>query len=365
MRPARTAPQQLDPLAGVTAQVFVWGLVVLAFGLAIVLSIVHRAEYHDQPLLVLALIAISAACLVVIFASAPRRAPFTSSDAGLMHTLCMLAVFLEAAAQWGTNATVRSDWAPLAYALLVLVTGVYRPAREILFMGIIDAFIVGAITVAGQIAYGSSLAPIVYAGLTAGPMLAASVAAASFSRGLVKRLLDWRSASEEARAELAETLRAEVREQLREERIALVEAEVGPFLRGLLEAGSADAKDSERARALSDALRRELVGEVDGRWLSDLVTQLDDPDGLASLMDDTQHATVEAACAALADRHLSARLRRVGGGIRFTLAWHRSGNGRIGPELQALIRASFPGARVHPASRVIEVEFEPRDSVRA
>ncbi len=356
---SRPTPQELDPLAGVTAQLFVWALTSVAFLLAVTLSIIHRAEYDDEALLVLALAAIAGACLVILFASSPRRAPFSYRDAGLLHTLCLIAVLLEAAAQWGTNATVRSDWAPIAYALLVLVTGCYRPAREILVMGVVDAVVVGAITVAGQIAFGATLNPLVYAGLTAGLVLAATVGAATFSHVLVERLLEWREASREARAELAHTLRAEVREQLREERIALVEAEVAPFLRSILEHGGTDGTDSARARALSDALRRELVGEVDGRWLSDLVARLDDPDGLASHLDETQHATIEAACAALADRQLSARLRRTGDRIRFTLAWGRSGSGRIGPELQALIRAAFPGARVRPSSRIIELEFEP------
>ncbi|QNO37213.1 hypothetical protein H4J02_12310 [Protaetiibacter sp. SSC-01] len=361
---SRTSAQQLDPLAAVTAQMFVWGLTATAFALAVSLSVIHVAEYNDRPLLVLALLAIAAACLVVILASSPSRAPFTRADAVLLHVLCLAAVLLEAAAQWETNATVRSDWAPLAYALLVLVTGCYRPAREILVMGVVDAFIVGAITVAGQVAFGASLVPLVYAGLTAGPMLAATVGAATFARIIVIRLLEWRDASRGARAELAETLRAEVREQLREERIALVEAEVGPFLRGLLEAGSADAEDAERARALSEALRRELVAEVDGRWLSDLVWRLHDPEGLAGHMDETQHATIEAACAALADRRLSARLSRSGDRIRFTLAWDRTGKRRLGPELQALIRAAFPGALVRPNSRMLDLEFEPLGVVR-
>lgn len=360
----RPTPQRLDPLAGVTAQLFVWALTAAAFILAVTLSLIHRAEYHDGPVLVLALAAIAGACLVTIFASSPRRAPFSYTHAGWLHTLCIIAVLLEAAAQWGTNATVRSDWAPIASALLVLVTGCYRPAREILVMGVVDAVVVGAVTVAGQIAYGSELIPLVYAGLTAGLVLGASVGAATFSHVLVQRLVGWREDSREARADLADTLRDEVREQLREERIALVEAEIGPFLRGLLEQGSADAEASERARTLSEALRRELVDEVDGRWLSDLVWRLHDPDDLSSHMDETQHATIEAACAALADRRVTARLSRSGDGIRFTLAWDRVGRGRIGPELQALIRAAFPGALVRPNRRIIAVDFAPKDALR-
>jgi hypothetical protein len=256
---------------------------------------------------------------------------------------------------------VRSDWAPIAYALIVLPLGCYRPAREVFLGSAIGATVVGAVTVAGQAAWGSSLPPVVYAGLTAGPVLAAGAGAAVFAHVIVGRLRAWRDATREARGELAETVRAEVRGQLREERLALVEADAAPFLRQLLEAGRTDAGTAEQARALSDALRRALVEEVDGVWLDDLVERLDDPDGLAARMDDTQRATIEAACAALADRRLSAELARAGDRIRFTLAWDRAGRGRLGPELQALIRAAFPEAQLRPSARTIELAFAPAE----
>ncbi|MGN6274182.1 MAG: hypothetical protein ACTHMQ_13945 [Protaetiibacter sp.] len=357
----RATAQQLDPLAGVTAQLFVWGFTATAFVTSVALSVIHRAEYHDSAMLSLALAALAVACIVTVIASAPHRAPFTGADAALVHVLCLSAVLLEAGAQWGSDATVRSDWAPIAYALIVLPLGCYRPAREVFGGSVIGATVVGAVTVAGQAAWGSSLPPIVYAGLTAGPVLAAGAGAAVFAHVIVGRLRAWRDATREARSELAETVRAEVRGQLREERLALVEADTAPFLRQLLEAGRADAATAEQARALSDALRRALVEEVDGVWLGDLVERLDDPAGLATHMDDTQRATIEAACAALADRRLSAELARTGDRIRLTLSWDRAGRGRLGPELQALIRAAFPEAQLRPSSRTIELVFARAD----
>lgn len=355
-----STPQKLDPLAGVTAQMFVWGLAVASMVTAGSLSLIHRHEYRDPFLLGLALLALAAACTVTVLASAPHRSPFTGADAALIHVLCLLAVVLEAIAQWGVNATVRSEWAPIAYALLVLVTGCYRPARQVLAASLVGAAGVAAVTVAGQAAFGSTLPPIVYAGLTAGPVLAAGAGAAAFSHVLVGRLLAWRDATHALRADLADALRAEVREELREERLALVEREVGPFLRELLTAGDADADTAMRAAQLGEALRRALVEEVDGVWLSDLVTRLDDPAGLAEHMDETQRATIEAACAVLADRSVDARLRRTGDGIRFTLTWEPGGRSRLGPELRALIRVAFPGAQLRPASRMLELEFVPR-----
>ncbi len=352
--------QQLDPLAGVTAQLFVWGFTATAFILSFSMSLIHRPEYTDMPMLGLALTTLAVACIVTVVASAPLRAPFTGADAGLVHVLCLTAVLLEAGAQWGTDATVRSDWAPLAYGLIVLVTGCYRPAREVLVMSLVGTFVVGTVTVLGQIAYGATLPPVIYAGLTAGPVLAAGVGASVFAHVIVRRLSLWREATTGIRGDLAQALRAEVREQLREERIALVEAEVGPFLRELLETGATDQASSERALRLGDALRRALVEEAEGAWLSDLVSRLHDPDGLSSHMDETQHAAIEAACAALADRRLSARLARAGDRIRFTLAWDRSGRGRLGPELQAVIRAAFPGAELRPASRMLVLDFPAR-----
>ena len=134
--------------------------------------------------------------------------------------------------------------------------------------------------------------------------------------------------------------------------------EVGPFLRGVLDAGQLTAADAERARLLGDALRRALVEEADGVWLGDLVSELRDPEGLAAHMDDTQRAVVEAACASLAHRRTTATVSRDAGSARFILTWTRGGGGRLGPELQAMMRMVFPGARVHPGARRIELEFD-------
>lgn len=352
-------PQKLDPLAGVTGQMFVWGISVTSIVIAASLTSIHFAEYNDHRMLVLALVAVAGACVVTVLASAPHRAPFTRADTVLVHMLCLIAVVCEAAAQWGTDATVRSDWGPIAYALLVAVTGCYRPARWVLISSTAGAAVVAAVTIAGQLAYGSGLPPVVYAVLTAGPVLAAGVGAAAFSHVIVDRLLSWRAATQEQRAELAEALREEVRAEVRAERLALVELEVAPYLRGLLAADQTDAASAARAAELGEALRRALVEEVDGVWLSDLVDVLEDPDGFAARMDGTQRAVIEAACASLPNRRVAARLARSGDGIRLVLEWERGEGSRLRPELQALIRLTFPGARLRPSSRRIELEFTP------
>src|SRR5690606_26824886 len=155
-------PQKLDPLAGVTGQMFVWGISVTSIVIAASLTSIHFAEYNDHRMLVLALVAVAGACVVTVLASAPHRSPFTRADTVLVHMLCLIAVVCEAAAQWGTDATVRSDWGPIAYALLVAVTGCYRPARWVVISSTAGAAVVAAVTIAGQLAYGSGLPPVVY-----------------------------------------------------------------------------------------------------------------------------------------------------------------------------------------------------------
>jgi len=354
----RISPQQLDPLAGVTAQAFAWVFAFAAFATAAGLSLVHRVEYHDLPPLLGAYTALAAAGTIVILASSPRRAPFTWRAAGSIHVFCLAAVFLEAAAQWGTNTAVRSDWAPLALALLVMATGCFRPAFEILGMTAVSALCVAAVTITGAAASGSPFPPVIYAGLTAGPILAAGVGAAVFSATLVRRLLRWRDATHGVRLEAVERMRLRVRDDLRDERLTMIEGEIGPFLREVLALGEAVDETAESARRLADQLRQALVHEADGVWLDGIVAALNDDAGLAARMDETQRAAVEAVCTALADRHVRASLERAGRRIRLLLVWDRAGRGRLGPELQAMLRHVFPGARVRPAARRIELEFD-------
>ncbi len=356
---ARLSPQQLDPLGGVTAQAFAWIFTLAAVGTTVGLSIVHRDEYRDAAaLLVAAYLCLAIACATVLVGSIPWRAPFSGRSSTVVHLAGLGAVVLEAAAQWGRNESVRSDWAPLALALLVMAMASFRPAVELVSMAAVSAVVVVGVTVAGVAAAGVTLPPAVYAGLTGGPLLAAGVGSAAFSAALVRRLLRWREETREVRGAEAERIRLRVRTELHDERLALVEREVGPFLRGLLERGEAGPDDAERARELGDALRRALVDEADEVWLGGLVDELHDPDALAGLMDDTQRAVVEAACASLGDRRTTATLARTGGRIRLTLQWSGVGHGRIGPDLQAVARIVFPGARLRLAARRVELDFD-------
>lgn len=362
MLPTRISPQQLDPLAGVTAQAFAWVFAIAAFATAIGLTLVHRTEYHEIPLLVGAFAALAAAGTIVILASSPRRAPFTWQASLAVQILCLTAVALEAGAQWGTNTAVRSDWAPLSLALLVMATGCFRPAVEILGMTAVSTVFVATTTITGAYASNSTLPPVIYAGLTAGPILAAGVGAAVFSATLVTRLVRWREATHGVRLAAVERMRSRVRDDVRDERLTMIEGEIGPFLRELLARGETTSAAAESARQLDDQLRRALVHEADGVWLEGTVAELHDDDGLATRMDGTQRAAVEAVCTALADRRARATLERAGRRIRLVLVWDRAGRGRLGPELQAMLRHVFPGARVQPAARRIELEFEYEDA---
>lgn len=352
------SPQQLDPLGGVTAQAFAWTFTGAAIITTAGMSLAHRAEYLHAELLVPAYGGIALACAVMLIASSPRRAPFTWRSALVVHLAGLVAVAGESAAQWGGNASARTDWAPIALTLFVLAMASFRPARELVAMSAVSAVVVAAVTASGMDPDELLLPPIVYGGLTGGPLLAAGVGAAAFSAVVVRRLTHWRDRTRVLRRAEAERIRSAVRDQLHDERLTLVEAEVGPFLRELLERGDVTAADVRRARELGDALRRALVEEADGVWLDDVVVELRDPHGLAVHMDDTQRAVVEAACASLADRRTVATLTRAGSRARLTLRWGDEGRGRLGPEVQALLRIVFPDARVQPAARRLELEFD-------
>ncbi|OJX65536.1 MAG: hypothetical protein BGO95_10780 [Micrococcales bacterium 73-13] len=347
----RWTPQRLDPLGGVTAQAFAWAFGLGALGTAVVVSATGWAGYQ-AGWLIAALLALVAAVGVTLRSSAPRLAPFSIGSVIALHLLGLAAVVLEAIAR--TDTSSGPGWSPAALALLVMVTASFRPATEILVASAASGVVVAVIlslTAADPVA-----SRIESAAVGAVPVLSAGAGAAAFSLVLVRRLLAWRD--ETARSRRAETLRmrAEAREDLRLHRLGVVEHDIQPFLLGVLRSGGVDAVMTEEARRLAGELRVLLAEHRDEVWLSDLVRTFVDPDRLAARMDETQRAAVEALCTALADRAPQATLQRRGARATLALSWG-SGRGALGPELLAMTRHVFPGARITPAAGRIEVDF--------
>jgi hypothetical protein len=339
-------PQQLDPLGGITARL----IVIVAGTLAVVVAIVMTAAGIEQ----VSYPAFEFAALVVLVATvgyfmrftSPYRAPFTRRSLVIVFTGGLLAVVLNAAGQWGTNTMVRDDWGPTAIAIVIVCLGSYRTAREILTGSVIAAVIVGAVA---ALESGSLTTPVpigVYSVVAASPVLATGIAAAAFSRTLVRFLTDWRAGLTPAVVPPASPVVASATSHL-----GYLEREVIPFLETVAGNGGIGPDDGPRARVLSRELRVLMVLDAEQSWAAQLVDTLHDPEGLARQLDPAQRGCL---------RSIAANVRNsrvfVPGTMRLEL---ERNNGRIVGEFTVgLVAGSNPRIRLAPFVAVARSAFE-------
>ena len=301
MAPGSLTPLQLDPLGGMTARLITLSCVVIATVVAAIMSIANWAQVSYPALQVLALIVLVAASGLMVISTDPYRTPLSHGRMVTIWAMLALATLLDAASQWGSNASVRDDWGPIAFAIVILMSGSYRSAREILRMTLGACMVlltVAAVQVSSRYSMQPALylvSPIIYAT----PVFATGVAAAAFSRTLVIHLLAWRSSAVSAQRDVIDDLRSGLVPSVRNERLAMLNAEVVPFLRELVGRGELRAADSDRARELAAGLRAMMVPESGRNWLEAVTDEVIDPELLAERMGNEQRGSLKALLSAL------------------------------------------------------------------
>jgi hypothetical protein len=274
----RTA-QELDPLGGITARVLVVAAVVVSIVVAVAMSLMTADQVSNPALEVAALLAFAAAGLYYVRATSPFLAPFRRRSHAVVCLLALAAVVLDALAQWGTNVVVRDDWAPIGLAILTITFGAYRPAWEIGACAVVGALFIGGLAFAQADSFAADVPPLVFAILPATPVLAAGVAAASFSRSLVGTLREWRAGGLQAEAS-----EPEPSPHPKAAHLVHLDEEVLPFLERLVGDGVVSEEDGERARVLATELRSIMVIDSERSWLGRLVAGVDDPEHYADRM---------------------------------------------------------------------------------
>ena len=306
MTPGSLTPLQLDPLGGMTARLITLSCVVIAALVAAGMSITNWAQVAYPALQVLALIVLAAASVLMVISTNPYRTPLSHGRMVTIWSMLALVTLLDAASQWGTNTSVRDDWGPIVFAIVILMSGSYRPAREILRMTI-AACVVLLAAAALQVATRYQTQPFLYLVspiIYATPVFATGVAAAAFSRSLVVHLLAWRTAAISAQRDVIDDLRSGLVPSVRNERLAMLNAEVVPFLRELVGRGELRAADSDRARELAGGLRAMMLPESGSNWLETVTDEVIDPDLLAERMGNEQRGSLKALLSALRDSGL-------------------------------------------------------------
>lgn len=292
--PAPHSPQDLDPIGGLTARLMTLTLSTAAIAVALGLSVTHLDQVTLPLLQLAALVSIAAAAATLIWFSSPYRAPFRRGSALLFLLFAVLAMALDAVSQSGGNASVRDDWPPISIALLVLMLGTYRPAREALLLSPLAAVAVGAIAAFETAAYRSAIGIGLSVIVVMVPVVAAGAATTAFSHRLVEILLVWRRDSASAQRDTIDDLRSDLIPSVRAERIELLESEVLPFLRELVASGTLTADASDRSRALAAGLRDVMSPDSGRNWLEELADNVDDPERLLERMGSEQRGSLRA-----------------------------------------------------------------------
>ena len=301
MTPGSLTALQLDPLGGMTARIITVSCVVIALLVAALMSATHWDQVSSPTLQVLALVTLACASALMIVSTNPYRAPLSRARMAIIWSTLAVATALDVASQWGANTSIRDDWGPIAFAVVVLMSGSYRSAREILRMTLGATIVLLAIAVIEVAPLYETyparylLSPLIFAA----PVLATGIAAAAFSRTLVVHLLAWRTTAASAQRDVIDDLRSGLVPSVRNERIELLNAEVVPFLRRMVEQGELRADDSDRARELAGGLRAVMLPESARNWLESVVDEVIDPGQLAERMGNEQRGSLKALLSAL------------------------------------------------------------------
>ncbi|NQX10899.1 hypothetical protein HQQ80_04600 [Microbacteriaceae bacterium VKM Ac-2855] len=266
------SPQRLDPLGALDA----WPVAVLCAlmgSLGAVASTV-AAWSDERPLWLVAAASLAtvAAMVITVLHAHPSRAPF--SRGWFLAAVALATIGAAGSAAAESHMPSVTMWGPYALALFFVAVASYRSSRTLIVCGSAATAIILAtafirIELAGDRFTGVLLAALV----ASSPVLGASLGAAAYSRSYVRDVAQWRErAAREAKdfaLEQHERLAADVHENV----LGVLNREMLPFFRRLLEKDAIVEDDSENARSIADAVRRIVVAENDRSWLDHVLVR--------------------------------------------------------------------------------------------
>jgi len=267
----RRSPQQVDPLGALSSRPVTALAAVAAVVYATVSTVLTRDEIVMPAAAVGALAALGAAGVVLVLASSPLRAPLTRWSVAGVVALGALAAVLAAVASAGHNSMVRDDWASLAVGLLLVGLAPYRPALDLVAAGLASAVVLTAIVLVEREAFLTDVPVLVFVVVAVTPVLALSLAGASFSAAFTTLVERWIAGASSARQASADEFRSSVARSVQQDRVTILNRDVAPFFGEVVAAGVVTEVDVERARRISADLRSTMVAEADRSWLEQVL----------------------------------------------------------------------------------------------
>ncbi|ROP78360.1 hypothetical protein EDF18_1008 [Frigoribacterium sp. PhB107] len=267
----RRSPQQVDPLGALSSRPVTALAAVAAVVYATASTVLTRDEIVMPAAAVGALAALVAAGVVLVLASSPLRAPLTRWSVAGVVALGALAAVLAAVASAGHNSMVRDDWASLAVGLLLVGLAPYRPALDLVAAGLASAVVLTAIVLVEREAFLTDVPVLVFVVVAVTPVLALSLAGASFSAAFTTLVERWIAGASSARQASADEFRSSVARSVQQDRVTILNRDVAPFFGEVVAAGVVTEADVERARRISADLRSTMVAEADRSWLEQVL----------------------------------------------------------------------------------------------
>lgn len=364
--------QQLDPLGALIGRPMTY---IAAAGIPIYATTMTWLNRYDidYPLLAVAALAVVAiTSAVLVYGSSPLRAPFSLRMHVLVTGASVAAYLLSAASMWNSNAFLRDDWGAIVVGLALFALSQYRPPKEIASTGLALALFIGLFSLLQVHSLVTDTPDIVFALVAMVPVLALSLASATFAEFLIVGLVRWRRRAQQAVSTYATENSGWIARSVQQDRVTILNQEVVPFFAEVLRSGTISEQDRDRARRISDAIRAIMVAEVDRTWLDTVVEQVsghpaDDPDRLAIAMSMDQRTAMRAAILAIAQhpafsaRAFALSIRAVDD--RFSVVLEstlETGEsvlrGQIAPYL-AVIRIVFSDVKVEFVSPTLTLRF--------
>jgi hypothetical protein len=265
--------QQLDPLGTLTARPITVVACIAAPLLAIALTVQQRDEMVYPIVSAAAVLALVAACIILVLASEPVSAPLTGFTNGLVLALGALGATLEAIGHWQYNRYLSDDWGPIAMGILLLATCPYRPVGKLLQAGVSATGFVAVLALI-QCAYCVAPTPaIVFVIISAAPVLALSAAGIGAATAAVESRERWQAHAAEIARKRAVALTEPIARSVREQRVSVLEQEVLPFFNSVLDRDTLDEGDSHTAREISSEVREIMVTEANRSWFRAAVNE--------------------------------------------------------------------------------------------
>jgi hypothetical protein len=266
------SPQQLDPLGALDA----WPVAFFCALIAVTGSFVSTvaAAFDARPVLTVTLsfTLLVIAMAIVVVSAHPSRAPFARWAFAVALVLATASAIAGIAAE--RVLTAPSLWAPFGLALFFLATASYRSGRELVGYGSVATAAVVFTGVLAARLTGNEVAGMLLSGMVVGtPVLGAALGAAAYARSYARSVSGWRERAGREAREFAGDQREQLAADVHENVLGVLNREMLPFFRRMLEKDAIAEDDSVNARAVADVVRRIIVAENDRSWLDHVLVR--------------------------------------------------------------------------------------------